>query len=117
MKQSSVSSLIIALAGVSFASPVPQETQAASSTTTLVQTVTVVPVPAAASPYPANPTTNEFKYINYDESSDSDKTKRKQVHDAFAGSWAAVLQKGVEVLQQLFSRVEPISTNFIAVSC
>lgn len=60
-----------------------------------VTTITVSPVPAtvAASEYP-NPTTNEFKYVNYDEKSDEDKGDRYIVHAAFI-PFAPVLQAAI----------------------
>jgi hypothetical protein len=45
-------------------------------------TVTVVPIPLA--PYPDSPYTNEFQYINHDDSKDEDKTARTTIHNAFA---------------------------------
>lgn len=67
-----------------------------AGSTIVISTVTVVPV-AAASPYPASPTTNEFKYLNFDETSNPDKASRTLIHDAFE-DWAAVIQKAIESL-------------------
>lgn len=64
-------------------------------TTTVAETATVVPL--AGSPYPASPTTNEFKYANYKETSSTDKAARTKVHDAFL-DWAPVLQQAMASL-------------------
>lgn len=103
MKSSQIVSLLTLLSAAA-ASPVPQDivttSQAGSITTTqAVSTITVIPVPASASPYPAAPTTNEFQYENYDENNQDDKDRRDKVHNAFAGDWAQVFQKGIEVCQ------------------
>lgn len=58
-------------------------------------TVTVVPIPLA--PYPDGPYTNEFQYINYDDSKDEDKKTRKTIHNAF-GDWSAMMQKALEAI-------------------
>ncbi|KAK6439344.1 hypothetical protein LTR95_004450 [Oleoguttula sp. CCFEE 5521] len=63
-------------------------------------TVTVSPRAAlpAASPYPASPTTNEFKYRGYDEHSKTDKNNRKIVHDAFT-DWSPMLSAAIASLR------------------
>lgn len=63
-----------------------------------VVTITVIPIQAtaAASAYP-KPTTNEFKYFNYDENSNEDKGDRFMVHSAFL-PFAKILQAGVDAV-------------------
>lgn len=68
-----------------------------TSTTTVVNIVTVVPL-AARSPYPDEPITNEFQYLNFEESSDTDKATRTIIHEAFK-DWAAVIQKAIDSQQ------------------
>lgn len=83
--------------GITTGLPNPQTTvPAPSSTTTLTSTVSVIPV-AAGSPYPAAPTTNEFQYLNFDETSNTDKATRTIIHNAFE-DWAAVIQKAIDSL-------------------
>lgn len=82
------------LAGISLvsAAPTPDRTVDKRDDPPVV-TVTVVPIPL--SPYPDNPYTNEFQYINYDESKDEDKNTRTTIHKAF-GDWPAMMQKALE---------------------
>lgn len=83
MKTSSFYTFLAFAAGLTFALP---------QGTTVVETATVIPY--AASPYPASPTTNEFKYANYKENSDTDKAARTTVHDAFL-DYSPVLQQAI----------------------
>ena len=51
-----------------------------------------VDVAARGSPYPAQPTTNEFMYYRYYEDDARDVAKRTDIHNAFYGDWAAAMQ-------------------------
>lgn len=84
MKSFTFYTLVTLTTGLAYALP--------QGTTTLVETATVVPY--APSPYPASPTTNEFNYLNYKESSNDDKTSRTNVHNAFL-DYAPVLQQAI----------------------
>jgi hypothetical protein len=80
------------LAGINFVSAVPTPDKTVDKIVPQV-TVTVVPIPLA--PYPDSPYTNEFQYINYDDSKDEDKTARTTIHNAFK-YWPAMMQKALE---------------------
>lgn len=83
---------------VLLAQALPHDTRAAAAQ--------AEPLPAVApSPYPASPTTNEFKYLNYRESNDEDKKNRKKVHDAFL-DFSPVLKAALEAIddQDVFGR-------------
>jgi len=67
-----------------------------AETATTVSSAPLVPR-AAGSPYPSSPTTNEFTYVNFDESMDNDKGDRTAVHDAFE-DWAAVVKAAITSL-------------------
>jgi hypothetical protein len=79
-------------ASISFVSAAPTPDKTVDKRVPQV-TVTVVPIPLA--PYPDSPYTNEFQYINYDDSKDEDKTARTTIHDAFK-DWPAMMQRALE---------------------
>jgi hypothetical protein len=83
------------LAGVSLVSAAPTPDRTIEKREPPVVTVTVVPIPLA--PYPDKPYTNEFQYINYDDSKDEDKNTRTTIHKAF-GDWPAMMQKALEAI-------------------
>lgn len=80
------------LAGASLVSAAPTPDKTIDKRVPQV-TVTVIPIPLA--PYPDKPYTNEFQYINYDDSKDEDKKTRTTIHNAF-GDWPAMMQKALE---------------------
>ncbi|KAM0690173.1 hypothetical protein Q7P36_008940 [Cladosporium allicinum] len=80
------------LTGISLVSAAPTPHKTVDKRVPQV-TVTVIPIPLA--PYPDSPYTNEFQYINYDDSKDEDKKTRTTIHNAFK-DWPAMMQKALE---------------------
>ena len=80
------------LTGISLVSAAPTPDKTVDKRVPQV-TVTVIPIPLA--PYPDSPYTNEFQYINYDDSKDEDKNTRTTIHNAFK-DWPAMMQKALE---------------------
>jgi hypothetical protein len=78
MKTQVIFSALLAGVGLVSAAPTPDKTVEKGVPQV---TVTVVPIPLA--PYPDSPYTNEFQYINYDDSKDEDKKTRTTIHNAF----------------------------------
>jgi hypothetical protein len=90
-----IPSMLAALIGlvISFTTGFPNPSR--TRTTTIITTATVIPL--EAEPYPAQPTTNEFLYLNFDQENELDKARQVIIHNAFM-DWAAVMKKAVDSL-------------------